>query len=69
MESRTRTALDRMSREDPELAARLVLQTLPAAASRIDGPLAYDLELRGLGAWRVSVPAGGHSARVERLAA
>ncbi|MEA2404164.1 MAG: ribonucleoside-diphosphate reductase beta chain [Thermoleophilaceae bacterium] len=68
MESRTRTALDRMSREDPELAARLVLQTLPAAASRIDGPLAYDLELRGLGAWRVSVPAGGHSARVERLA-
>jgi ribonucleoside-diphosphate reductase beta chain len=51
---RTGAALSRMAAEDPELAARLVLMTLPAAAARIKDPLTYDLELDGLGSWRVS---------------
>ena len=53
-----REALRRMAAEEPELAARLVLMTLPAAAARIPGTLAYDLEVDGLGAWRVSVSGG-----------
>ena len=53
-----RKALRTMAAEEPELAARLVLMTLPAAAASIPGTLAYDLEVDGLGAWRVSVSAG-----------
>src|SRR5437870_2831258 len=61
---RTRTALRQMAREDPELAARLVLQSLPAAAARISPPLAYDLIVGELGTWRVAVTDAG--ATVER---
>src|SRR5919197_487263 len=61
---RTRTALREMAREDPELAARLVLLSLPAAAARIPPPLAYDLSLGELGAYRISVT--GEGATVER---
>ena len=60
---RTRTALREMAREDPELAARLVLQTLPAAAARIRPPLRYELNVGELGTWLVSVEDGG--ARME----
>src|SRR5256885_4117703 len=52
---RTQIALQEMAREDPELAARLVLQTLPAAARRILGPLTYDLAVEGVGTSRVTV--------------
>src|SRR5919202_1573698 len=52
---RTRTALREMARDDPELAARLVLQTLPAAAARIRGPLRYTLTVGELGTWLVDV--------------
>src|SRR2546421_5498359 len=62
---RTRPALRHMAREDPELAARLILQTLPAAAGRIPPPLRYDLSVADMGTWRVSVEDGG-GARVER---
>src|SRR5438874_2735008 len=62
---RTRTALRDMAREDPELAARLILQTLPAAAGRIPPPLRYDLSVGDMGTWRVSVEDGA-GARVER---
>src|SRR5438876_691422 len=62
---RTRTALRQMAREDPELAARLVLQTLPAAVRRIAPPLAYELTVHELGTWRIAVDNG--DARVERL--
>ena len=48
---RTRQALTRMAAEDPELAARLVLLTMPAAAARVPG-LAYELEVEGLGTHR-----------------
>src|SRR5256714_4809167 len=60
---RTRTALREMARDDPELAARLVLQTLPAAAARIRGPLRYELAVGDMGTWLVVVDDDG--ARVE----
>ena len=52
-------ALERIAREDPKLAARLIVMTMPAVAPRIDA--SYDLIVRDLGSWRV---AGG---RMERL--
>jgi ribonucleoside-diphosphate reductase beta chain len=52
-----------MAREDPELAARLVLQTLPAAVAKLPPPIAYDLEVDGLGTWHVAVDESG--SRVE----
>ena len=58
MADRTRDALKAMAAEDPQLAARLVLQTLPAASARIPGSLAYDVDVEGLGSWRVSVADG-----------
>jgi ribonucleoside-diphosphate reductase beta chain len=60
---RSRAALRQMAREDPELAARVVLMTLPAAASRIPGPLTYDLSVQGHGTRRICVD--GEGARVE----
>src|SRR5918999_427151 len=55
---RRRAALMGIAAEDPELAARLILMTLPAAASRIRGEVAYDLGIEGLGVRRVSVSGG-----------
>jgi ribonucleoside-diphosphate reductase beta chain len=55
---RTQVALKAMAREDPELAARVVLQTLPAAAAHIPGRLTFDIEVDGLGAHRVAVADG-----------
>jgi ribonucleoside-diphosphate reductase beta chain len=60
---RQRAALREIAADDPELAARLILMTLPATASRIPGDLVYDLEVEGLGVRRVSVADG--RARVE----
>jgi len=56
---RTREALREMAREDPELAARLVLQTLPAAAAKLPPPIAYDLSVGELGTWHVVVDGDG----------
>jgi ribonucleoside-diphosphate reductase beta chain len=55
-----------MATEDPELAARLFVQMLPAVAQRLDGPLAYDLTIEELGTWHVAVDGNGGGARVER---
>jgi ribonucleoside-diphosphate reductase beta chain len=63
---RTRLALERMAAEEPELAARLFVQMLPAAAQRLKGPLSYDLTIDGLGTWNVRVDSDGGGARVER---
>jgi ribonucleoside-diphosphate reductase beta chain len=63
---RTKVALEQIAKEDPELAARLFVQVLPAAAQRLQGPLTYDLEIEGLGSWRVAAPHNGDGARVER---
>ena len=46
-------ALRRMAESDPELAARLILHSLPAAAAPLPSGLSYRLELEGLGAWNV----------------
>ena len=49
----TAVAMRRMADADPELAAHLVLQSLPAAAAGLPAGLSYRLELEDLGAWRV----------------
>src|SRR5712692_7229553 len=51
-------ALRRMAKDDPELAARLVLHSLPAAAAQLPAGLSYRVEVEGLGAWRVSANGG-----------
>ena len=56
---RTQEVLRRMAESEPELAARLVVMTLPAAAAWLEGPLAYDLAVEELGTWRVGVENGG----------
>jgi ribonucleoside-diphosphate reductase beta chain len=61
---RQRVALQRIAKDDPELATRLILMTLPGAAARIPGTLTYVLELEGLGAHKVSVSGG--RARVDQ---
>jgi ribonucleoside-diphosphate reductase beta chain len=47
-------ALRRMADSEPELAARLVVHALPAAAAGLPAGLSYRLELEGLGAWSVN---------------
>src|SRR5215208_5806154 len=64
---RQRAALHRIAADDPQLAARLVLMTLPAAAARISGTLAYQLEIDELGSYRVAVSGG--RARVDEARA
>jgi ribonucleoside-diphosphate reductase beta chain len=56
--ARQREMLRRVAAEDPDLAARLVLMTLPGAARRLDGRLVYDLTVHGVGAYRVQVADG-----------
>jgi ribonucleoside-diphosphate reductase beta chain len=63
---RTQQALERMATEDPQLAARLFVQMLPAVAQRLEGPLAYELDIEGVGRWRVVAGGNGDGARVER---
>jgi ribonucleoside-diphosphate reductase beta chain len=62
---RRRAALDRMAKDDPALAARLILMTLPGAASRIGGTMSYVLDVEELGTHRVSISGG--RARVDRI--
>jgi ribonucleoside-diphosphate reductase beta chain len=56
-----------MAESDPELAARLIVQSLPAAAADLPDGLSYRLELEGLGAWTVS-SLGGRAKVAEVLA-
>jgi ribonucleoside-diphosphate reductase beta chain len=53
---RTQVALEQMAREDPELAARLVVQTLPGAP--VDG-VTYDVTVDGLGTHRMGANGNG----------
>ena len=48
-----------MAESEPELAARLILHSLPAAAASLPPGLSYRLELEGLGAWTVTRSATG----------
>ena len=62
---RQRAALQRIAKEDPELAARLILMTLPGAAAKVDSTMSYVLDVEELGAHKVSISGG--RARVDRL--
>jgi ribonucleoside-diphosphate reductase beta chain len=62
---RQRAALRRMAKDDPELAARLILMTLPGTASKVGGTMSYVLDVEELGTYRVSISGG--RARVDRI--
>lgn len=47
-------ALGRMAESEPELAVRMMLQSMPVAAAALPRGLSYRLELDGMGAWRVN---------------
>ncbi len=53
-------ALLRMAESEPELAAKLMLQSMPVAAASLPPGLSYRLELEDLGAWRIA-PNGAHA--------
>jgi ribonucleoside-diphosphate reductase beta chain len=57
-------ALKRMAAADPELAARLVVHSLPAAAATLPPGLSWRLEVEGLGTWRIAAPQNGGPAEV-----
>jgi predicted acetyltransferase len=61
---RQRDALQRIAADDPELAARLILMTLPGAASKVAGTMSYLLDVQDLGTYRVSISGG--RARVDK---
>jgi ribonucleoside-diphosphate reductase beta chain len=52
--SRAQEAFRQMAEADPDLAAKLVLMSLPVSAKRIHGELTYDLTVEGWGTYRVS---------------
>src|SRR4051794_31898202 len=52
--TRAQEAFRQMAQSDPDLAAKLVLMSLPVAAKRIPGELTYDLTVEGWGTYRVS---------------
>jgi ribonucleoside-diphosphate reductase beta chain len=55
---RTQQALAQMANEDPELAARLIVQTLPASAAKVPGKLTYYLAVAGVGEYTVAIDSG-----------
>jgi ribonucleoside-diphosphate reductase beta chain len=58
-------ALRRMAKADPELAARLIVHALPAAAATLPAGLSWRLSVEGLGDWTVSGSEDGGPAKVE----
>jgi ribonucleoside-diphosphate reductase beta chain len=54
-------ALVRMAENDPELAARLLVTALPAAAASVPGRLDYGLEIDDVGDYSVSIADGAAS--------
>jgi len=59
--TRAQVAFRQMAALDPDLAAKLVLMSLPVAARRINGEVTYDLTVHGWGTYRVSKQNGGAS--------
>lgn len=51
-------SLKRMANEDPELAAQLLVNALPAAAAGVPGTLDYGLEIDRVGSYRVTIADG-----------
>jgi ribonucleoside-diphosphate reductase beta chain len=58
-------ALRRMAKAEPELTARLVIQSLPAAAAPLSPDLSWRLDVDGLGSYRVVGSGNGGAATVE----
>ncbi|MGH2988303.1 MAG: SCP2 sterol-binding domain-containing protein, partial [Solirubrobacterales bacterium] len=56
-------ALERMAEADPELAVRLIAQTLPASAAELRPPLSFRLDIDGVDSWLVEATEEG-AARV-----
>jgi hypothetical protein len=65
-EPRLRRALVALAREDAAAAGELLAGLLPAQGELLDGALSYDLTVRGVGTFAVSVGNDG-AARVRRL--
>ena len=61
----TEAALRRMAEAEPELAARLVIQSLPAAAAPLPSDLSWRLDVDGVGSYRVVGNGNGGAATVE----
>src|SRR5262249_44317443 len=62
-ERRLRRALVEFARHDPLMAGRLLIALLPAQGAVLEGPLSYDLTVRGLGTFAVSATEGGADVR------
>jgi ribonucleoside-diphosphate reductase beta chain len=58
-------ALGRMAKADPELAARLIVHALPAAAATMPPGVSWRLSVEGLGDWTVTGSEDGGPAKVE----
>ena len=58
-------ALQRMTKADPDLAARLIVHSLPAAAATMPSNLSWRLSVDGLGDWTVRGSGDGGPATVE----
>ena len=58
------SALRRMAQADPELAAKLIVHSLPAAAATLPAGLTWRLCIDGLGDWTVSGAGNGGPALV-----
>src|SRR5437660_9269033 len=58
-------ALRRMATDDPQLAARMIIHSLPAAAATMPGDLRWRLSIDGLGDWTVRGSEDGGAANVE----
>ncbi len=54
-----RATLRRMAQADPELAVRVIAQTLPAAAAELRPPLSFRLEVEGVDSWLVEATGDG----------
>jgi len=65
-ERRLRRALVALAHDDPEAAGALLAALLPAQAAVLDAELTYDLTIRGVGTFAVTL--GNGSAAVTRLA-
>jgi ribonucleoside-diphosphate reductase beta chain len=52
--SRSQEAFRQMAQSDPDLAAQLVLMSLPVVSKRIPGELTYELTVEGWGTYRIS---------------
>jgi ribonucleoside-diphosphate reductase beta chain len=58
-------ALRRMAAEDPELAARMIVHSMPAAAATLPPDLTWRLSVEGIGDYTVRGPSNGGAATVE----